>query len=159
MAHDMNNPSAVDTQAPSKLRGRYILAANDVIKGLVQPGNTDPAGIMLMGPFAQKIWTIKYSEVAEVAANIRMVATYNLDIVRLLVSSSTPLSPYLQYTDAAPTWETVATTAVAKLGTTAFTVNWSTLGLSKNTVPTAVRFYFLGSVGQEVRIEIEDGIL
>lgn len=158
MTYNRNNPSAVETQGANNIRKRYVLTSGDVIKGLIQPSGVQPTGIMLVGPFDQNIWTIKYEEMAEVASQVIMAATYNLDSLEMYISSTTPLAPYIAYTDATPTWETVATTTVAKKGSTSFIVNWSTAGLSKNLVPSAVRFYF-GTGGTTVKIEIEEGVL
>lgn len=158
MAHDMNNITDVRSQPPERFSKRIFLNSGDVIKGLVGPGGTDPAGQMIKGPFDNNPWTIKLREIAGEDADVRMVATYDLDVVREFIQTSTPVSPNISFTDASPTWEPVALRGLVAYGNDAFVVDWATAGLSEARAPSAVRFYFFTD-GKSVKIEIEEGTL
>ncbi len=159
MPHDMNDPAGIEIQGANKIRRRFFLHSDEYIAGQVQPGTTPPDGYMIKGPFASRKWTVKFKEIAEAASAVVIEACFDLDDVRLQIDVTTPVTPDRTYTDSNPTWEALSSSPVslAKLGGDSIVIDWDNEGLSKDTMPSAVRFRLTS--GKEVRIEIEEGIL
>lgn len=163
MTFDPNNVTQ-ENQPGNRLSQRLRLKAGDTIKGLVEPGTTEPEGILVKGPFDNNPWTVKMLELAGVLSDVKVQATYDLDYVELTIDAAAGLGPYPNRTfvDAAPTWEDVVTFNLVGLGKDAKVIDWGALSLSKpGVVPSAVRFLFDagGNVGKDVKIEVEEGIL
>jgi len=135
------------------------LHSGDVIKGIVEPYGSHPSGQIIVGPFNNNIWNVKMKEAIgyDGTTTVVMEAAYDFDIVEETVDITAAL--YKSYTDASPTWETVATTNLVGHGKTSFIVDWTdaSLGLSKTVPPTVVKFRI--TAGSEVHIEVEEGIL
>lgn len=164
MVFNPNLVANIETQAQNRQSRRLVLKQDDTLKGQIDPlgGGTEPAGIMVKGPFDQNPLVVKLQDLGGVANSVIMEATYDLDYVEVTIDSTTALTPRRTAADAAPTWENVFTQALVELGNATQVINWGTLGLSQDISPTAIRFRFLApgtGSGKEVKIEIEEGIL
>lgn len=153
-----NNITDTRTQPRDKWSFRIVLRPDDVIEGLVKPGDVKPEGIMVKGPFDNNPMVVKMREQAGSACSVQVQATYDLDYVEEEIDATASVAPRNQFTSASPTWETIFTQSLAALGKAARVIDWPSAGLSEKHAPTAMRFLFSSGSG-EVRFEVEEGIL
>jgi hypothetical protein len=154
---DPNDPT-IENQPGNRESFRLTLNADDKIPGLTKPSVADPDGVMVKGPWDNLVWTLKLREQAEVASQLIMEATYDLDYLEADIDLTSG-DPVLTYTDASPTWENVFTQNLAALGEINKVVDWPNEGLTKKRAPTAVRFRFGTAASKQVRIAVEERIL